>query len=57
MHFKLLRLDRLQRLIDIGRIDATKPIDIKVLWDAGIRDIADGVRVTAVVRIFLVTCK
>jgi len=38
-------LDRLQHLIDTGRIDPSKPITLKEIHAAGIRDMKDGVRI------------
>lgn len=40
-----INLDRLQHLLDTGRLDATKPITIKSFIDAGITDIHDGIKI------------
>jgi hypothetical protein len=48
--FSLINLGRIQHLIDTGRIDASKPITLKTLHDAGIQNLQDGVKILAGVR-------
>lgn len=49
-----LNLDKLQLWIDIGRIDPSKPIDLKVLYDSGVaQKFKHGVKLLANVRDFL----
>jgi hypothetical protein len=43
-------LGRIQHLINTGRIDASKPITLKTLHDAGIQNLQDGVKILAGVR-------
>jgi hypothetical protein len=43
-------LGRIQHLIDTSRIDASKPITLKTLHDAGIQNLQDGVKILAGVR-------
>lgn len=40
-----LNLDRIQHLIDTGRLDSTKPITLKSFIDAGITVSPDGIKV------------
>lgn len=40
-----VKLDRIQLLIDSGRLDASKPLTMKHLWDAGVRPIKHGLLV------------
>lgn len=42
-----MNLGRIQHLIDTGRIDASKPITLKSLYDAGIENLQDGVKILA----------
>ena len=48
--FSLINLGRIQHLIDTGRIDASKPITLKTLYDAGIQNLQDGVKILAGVK-------
>lgn len=43
--YAYLNLNRLQLLINHGRLDSSKPITLKNLFDAGIRDGRDGIKV------------
>lgn len=43
-------LDRIQRLVDLGRLNPTKPIDLRALKLAGVNFSKDGVRITGRVR-------
>ena len=45
--FSLINLGRIQNLIDAGRLDPAKPITLKSLFDAGIENLQDGVKILA----------
>lgn len=49
----LVNLGRVERLIRTGRIDPAKPITIKTLYDAGIKDCPDGIKICARVSLFV----
>lgn len=42
-----ISLNCIQRLIDLGRLDVQKPIDLRALKSAGINFNKEGVRITA----------
>ena len=46
----MINLGRLQHLIDTGRIDPSQPITVKSLYDAGITNLQDGVKILAGVQ-------
>lgn len=43
--YSLINLGRIQHLIDTGRIDSNRPITLKSLYDAGIENLQDGVKI------------
>ena len=45
-----MNLGRIQHLIDTDRIDPSKPITLKTLYDAGIQNLQDGVKILAGVK-------
>jgi hypothetical protein len=45
--YSLINLDRIQTLIDSGRIDSSKPITVESLYKAGIKNLQDGVKILA----------
>jgi hypothetical protein len=45
--FSLVNLGRIQNLIDAGRLDPSKPITLKSLFDAGIENLQDGIKILA----------
>ena len=49
--FSLVNLGRIQNLIDTGRIDPARPITLKSLYDAGIQNLQDGVKILGGVNI------
>lgn len=53
--FQKVSLDRIQHLINTERLDASKPITIKHLYEAGIKDFKNGIIVTPGVASFLTT--
>lgn len=40
-------MERVQHLINTGRLDATRPITLKSFFDAGVNGIKDGVKILA----------
>ena len=42
-----MNLDRIQQLIDTGRLDAARPITLQALHAAGIENLQDGVKILA----------
>lgn len=42
-----MNLDRVQHLVETGRLDPSKPITLKAFMDAGINGIKDGLKILA----------
>ncbi len=55
LDYALVNLDRLQHLVDTGRLDASKPITLRELYQAGLRDCPDGIKILGGGATYLVT--
>ena len=51
--YSLINLARLQNLIDVGTLDISQPTTLKSLYDAGIENLQDGIKILASVNNFL----
>jgi hypothetical protein len=54
MDLKTVHMSQLQQWIDTGRLDATKPINVKALHDAGcVKNMVQGVYLSDEVKFIL----